>query len=203
MAGTAETELRPPTDRFPGWWVVTGAFIVLMTSAGLGFYGLAVYLNTLSKERGWEVSSISLATTFFFFVGGIVGVWAARLISRYDVRHVIAAGGVTGGVALLGLGRVTATWQLFVVYGVFAFGFAFAGLVPVTTVVTRWFHPAGGCPMAATEAAGVVDHDGQVFGAPGVYVAGAATFPTAGAGNPTLTIVAMALRLADHIGTLA
>ena len=49
----------------------------------------------------------------------------------------------------------------------------------------------------------MVDHDGQVFGAPGVYVAGAATFPTAGAGNPSLTIVAMALRLADHIGTLA
>ena len=77
------------------------------------------------------------------------------------------------------------------------------GAGPTGAIVTRWFHPAGGCPMAATEAAGVVDHDGQVFGAPGVYVAGAATFPTAGAGNPTLTIVAMALRLADHIGTLA
>ena len=146
MAGTTEPELR--SERFPGWAVVTGSFLVLMTSAGLGFYGLAVYLNALSKERGWDVSSISLATTFFFFVGGVVGVWAARLISRYDVRHVIAAGGVFGGVALLGLGRVTAPWQLFVVYGVFAFGFAFAGLVPVTTVVTRWFHQRRGVALS-------------------------------------------------------
>lgn len=68
--------------------------------------------------------------------------------------------------------------------------------------VTRWFHPAGGCAMAETAATGVVDPHGQVFGVPGVYVAGAATFPTSGAGNPTLTVVALALRLADHLRTL-
>lgn len=65
--------------------------------------------------------------------------------------------------------------------------------------ITRWFHPAGGCAVGADEASGVVDHFGQVFGAPGVYVAGAATFPTSGAGNPTVTITALALRLADHL----
>ena len=128
------------SEKFLGWRVVTGCFIVLMTSSGLGFYGLAVYLNALSNERGWEVSAISLATTWFFFVGGFVGLWAARLIARHDVRLVVAAGGVIGGVALAALGQVTEQWQLFAVYGVFAVGFALAGLVPMTTVVTRWFH---------------------------------------------------------------
>ena len=128
------------SEKFLGWRVVTGCFIVLMTSSGLGFYGLAVYLNALSNERGWEVSAISLATTWFFFVGGFVGLWAARLIARHDVRLVVAAGGLIGGVALAALGQVTEQWQLFVVYGVFAVGFALAGLVPMTTVVTRWFH---------------------------------------------------------------
>ena len=128
------------TGRFPGWRVVTGCFIVLTTSSGLGFYGLAVYLNALSNERGWDVSSISLATTWFFFVGGVVGVWTARLIVRYDIRAVVSVGGVIGGLALAALGRVTEHWQLFVVYGVFAVGWAMAGLVPMTTVVTRWFH---------------------------------------------------------------
>ena len=55
---------------------------------------LAVYLNAFSKEKGWDVSSISLATMWFFFVGGIVGVWAARLIVRYDIRIVVSAGAV-------------------------------------------------------------------------------------------------------------
>lgn len=128
------------TDKFPGWRVVTGCFIGLTTSSGLGFYGLAVYLNAFSKERGWDVSAISLATTWFFFVSGIVGVWAARLIATHDIRRVVSAGAVIGGVALALLGQVDEQWQLFVVYGVFGTGWALAGLVPMTTVVTRWFH---------------------------------------------------------------
>ena len=128
------------SGRFPGWWVVTGCFIVLMTTSGLAFYGLAVYLNAFSNERGWSLSSISFATTIFFVVGGATGVWVARAIAHTDVRWVIMAGGVLGGGALAMLGQVNTQWQLFVVYGVFGVGFAMAGLVPATTVVTRWFH---------------------------------------------------------------
>ncbi len=128
------------SEKFPGWRVVTGCFICLTTGSGLGFYGLAVYLNALSNERGWDVSFISLATTWFFFVSGIAGVWAARLIVRHDIRWVVAVGSVVGGIALAALGQVEERWQLFVVYGVFAAGWALAGLVPLTTVVTRWFH---------------------------------------------------------------
>jgi MFS family permease len=126
--------------RFPGWWVVAGCFTVLTVSSGLGFYGLAVYLNAFSKERDWPLSTISLATTVFFVVGGVVGVWVARWIARFDVRVVIVGGGLVGGAALALLGQVEQQWQLFVVYAVFAAGWAAAGLVPATTVVTRWFH---------------------------------------------------------------
>lgn len=128
------------TDRFPGWRVVAGCFVLLSTGAGLGFYGLAVYLNALSKERGWEVSSISFATTLFFFVGGVTGVATARLIARYDVRYVIAAGATVAAASLATLGRVDEQWQLYVVYCLFSVGWALSGLVPVTTIVTRWFH---------------------------------------------------------------
>ena len=135
MTATAER-----AGRFPGWRVVTGCFIVLAVTSGLGFYGLAVYLNAFSRERGWNVAAISAATTLFFLVGGAVGVLVARLIARYDVRWVIVGGGVLGGVSLAALGQVQSVWQLYLAYSVFAVGFAAAGLVPVTTVVTRWFH---------------------------------------------------------------
>jgi MFS family permease len=127
---------------------VTGCFIVLATTSGLGFYGLAVFLNALSKERGWDVSSISLATTWFFFVAGVVGVFTARLIAKHDVRKVIVAGGIVGGIAVGFLGQVRSPWQLFIVYGVFGVGFALAGLVPTTTVVTRWFHVRRGVALS-------------------------------------------------------
>lgn len=133
---------RGDNDRgsFPGWWVVWGCFIVLLTTSGLAFYGLAVYLNAFSKEQDWPLSSISLATTVFFVVSGVVGVWVARIIAHHDVRYSLVGGGVVGALSLLALGRVDQQWQLFAVYTFFAIGFAAAGLVPATTVVTRWFH---------------------------------------------------------------
>jgi choline dehydrogenase-like flavoprotein len=44
----------------------------------------------------------------------------------------------------------------------------------------------------------VVDSDRRLHEADNVYVVGAAVFPTSGQANPTLTIVALALRLAAH-----
>jgi choline dehydrogenase-like flavoprotein len=38
-----------------------------------------------------------------------------------------------------------------------------------------------------------------VHGVEGLYVAGSSTFPTSGHANPTLMIVAMAIRLADYL----
>jgi choline dehydrogenase-like flavoprotein len=60
-------------------------------------------------------------------------------------------------------------------------------------------HHAGTTRMGRSEQDGVVDTDCRVFGADDIYVAGASVFPTAGYANPVLTIVALAIRLADHI----
>jgi choline dehydrogenase-like flavoprotein len=60
-------------------------------------------------------------------------------------------------------------------------------------------HHAGTTRMADDPAWGVVDRDGRVHGADNLYVAGASVFSSAGYANPTLTVVALALRLADHL----
>ncbi len=46
---------------------------------------------------------------------------------------------------------------------------------------------------------GVVDRDCRLHGSSSVYVAGASVFPTGGYANPTLTVVALAVRLADEL----
>lgn len=124
---------------FPGWKVVASCFVLLTTSAGLGFYGLAVYLNTFSRELGWDVSSVSLATTVFFLVSGIAGVFVARLIERVDARIVVCIGALIGAVSLAMFGQITHKWQLYVVYVVYAVGWSAASLVTASTIVTRWF----------------------------------------------------------------
>ncbi len=60
-------------------------------------------------------------------------------------------------------------------------------------------HHIGTARMGRTAEEGVVDRDCRVFGIDNLYIAGSAVFPTSSQANPTLTIVAMALRLADHL----
>ena len=61
------------------------------------------------------------------------------------------------------------------------------------------YHHMGTTRMHANPKQGVVDANSCVHGIPNLFVAGSSVFPTAGYANPTLTIVALALRLADHI----
>ena len=60
-------------------------------------------------------------------------------------------------------------------------------------------HHIGTARMAATERRGVVDESCRVFGVPNLYIASSAVFPTSSHANPTLTIVALAVRLAAHL----
>lgn len=61
------------------------------------------------------------------------------------------------------------------------------------------YHQIGTTRMHDTAAAGVVDRDCRVHGLDNLYIAGSSVFPTCGHANPTLTIVALSLRLADHL----
>lgn len=60
-------------------------------------------------------------------------------------------------------------------------------------------HHMGTTRMSEDESAGVVDRNCRIHGLQGLYVAGSSVFATSGYANPTLTIIALALRLADHL----
>ncbi len=60
-------------------------------------------------------------------------------------------------------------------------------------------HQSGTTRMSDDSQKGVVDKNCQVHGVKNLHIAGSSVFPTAGYANPTLTIVALTHRLADHL----
>jgi choline dehydrogenase-like flavoprotein len=68
-----------------------------------------------------------------------------------------------------------------------------------TTLIEANHHHLGATRMHTDPRQGVVDPDCRVHSVDNLYVAGSSVFPTYGASNPTLTIIAMALRLADKL----
>jgi choline dehydrogenase-like flavoprotein len=63
-------------------------------------------------------------------------------------------------------------------------------------------HHMGTTRMHRDPTLGVVDENCRMHAVANLYVAGSSVFPTSGANNPTLTIVALALRLADRVKML-
>lgn len=60
-------------------------------------------------------------------------------------------------------------------------------------------HHMGTTRMDRDRHRGVVDENSRVHGTPNLFVAGSSVFPSGGFANPTLTIVALAVRLGDYI----
>ena len=60
-------------------------------------------------------------------------------------------------------------------------------------------HTSSTCRMGKDPTEGVVDADLKVFGTSNLYVCSNAVHPTCAAVNPTLTLVAVTLKLTDHL----
>lgn len=61
------------------------------------------------------------------------------------------------------------------------------------------YHAAGTCRMGANPSTSSTNPYGQIHQVPGLYVADSSLLPSIGGANPTLSIVALALRTADYI----
>jgi MFS family permease len=122
-----------------GWKIVASLFVILLFTSALGFYNHSILLDALATQRGFPITIASSAVSVFFLAAGISGPGIAWLIERYDVRPVIVAGAVMAAVPLSALGQVETQLQLYVLYAVFGVGFSASGLLPATTLITRWF----------------------------------------------------------------
>jgi len=75
-----------------------------------------------------------------------------------------------------------------------------AGAQDVLTI-HRYAHLVGGARMGRSPEHSVVDSDHRVWGVPNLYVCDGSVCPTQGSANPALTIMALASRLAERLGT--
>ncbi len=147
LLGRAPDDRPPEIDRgeleggrvFYGWILVAAVFFILIVSSGLGFYNASVILAAATTELDASVRAVSGATGLFFAVSGLTGFVFSKRLDSADIRWFYLFGGAIGALALLSLRFVTSVAGLYVFFALFGVGFALAGLVPSTTLVTRWF----------------------------------------------------------------
>jgi MFS family permease len=122
-----------------GWPIAVASSLQSFVVVGVGFYGMAVFLDALCTERGWSRTEVSFATSLYFVTSGVAGIGIGRSVDRRGARGWIVAGALVMAIALLAIGRVDAPGQLFGLYPLLALGFSMCGPVPMGAITTRWF----------------------------------------------------------------
>ncbi|UCE86725.1 MAG: MFS transporter [Deltaproteobacteria bacterium] len=126
-------------ELYYGWVISIASSLLSFVCVGIGFYGMTVLLDGLSRADGATRSSVSAATALYFVITAVVGSVVGRLVDRLGARGFIGVGALVMGVGLLLVGSVAQDGRLYTAYAVMSIGFAMCGGVPNSAIVTRWF----------------------------------------------------------------
>jgi predicted MFS family arabinose efflux permease len=129
------------------WVVLAIAFLTMLaSSAAIGLPG--AFLQPLHQEFGWSVGQISSALALRFMLFGLMGPFAAVLMTRHGLRRVVCTALGLIALSLLAATGMNTTWQLFLLWGVvLGLGSGMTALVLGATVANRWFERRRGLAL--------------------------------------------------------
>ena len=134
------------------WVILSTGFAILFFGGGSRF-AFGLMLKPMTDDLTWSRSSLSLAVTVFMLVSAVCLPVVGYLVDRFSLRWIITIGVLLSAVGIGLMGRITAPWQMFVVYGlVYAIGNAGTSNPVVGVMISRWFIRRRGLATSAVVA---------------------------------------------------
>ncbi|MGA2858805.1 MAG: MFS transporter [Candidatus Sulfotelmatobacter sp.] len=133
---------------FYGWWIVLAAFLNLLFSVGIVYYGFPVFYPSMVDSLGFTRSQLTQGFLLgFVFAGLLFGVFAGALIDRMGSRQVIRIGIWCVGVPLILMGSMTRLWQYYLLCIAEVLGYVLTGPIPNQVLISNWFRVKRGRAM--------------------------------------------------------
>lgn len=127
--------------------VVAVTFAALLISAGIRA-APGVLILPLERSFGWSRDTVSASAAIGIFLYGMVGPFAAALMSRFGVRRTMLAALALLSAATAASSFMTQPWQLMLSWGVLTgLGTGCVAVVLGATIVNRWFSTHRGLVM--------------------------------------------------------
>ncbi|HMJ97952.1 MAG TPA: MFS transporter, partial [Reyranella sp.] len=123
---------------FPGWWVVAGAFLCMMTGFAVA-YSFAAFFGALESEFGARRGETALVFSISAFLYFQLGFPAGLIADRIGPRPMVIGGLLLVAIGLVAAAQASSLWQVYLGYGVgvgVGVGLAY---VPSIAAVQRWF----------------------------------------------------------------
>ena len=123
-------------------------FVAAVFTWGLGVFGASVYLNEVTKARGWSVTLVSASITAFYLTNAFVLPAVGAAIDRLGARPVIAAGAVLLGLGVAAVGQVGTPAQLLAAFICMGLGYATMSVTGLSATIAPWFERHQGRAVA-------------------------------------------------------
>jgi sugar phosphate permease len=135
------------------WIVAAVTFLILLATAGVRATP-AILMVPLEHEFGWTRAAISGAIAINIALFGLIGPFAASLMSRYGLRRVVLSALALLAAAVALSSTMRTPWQLTLFWGVLVgSGTGVTALVLAAIVVNRWFDERRGLVLGILSAA--------------------------------------------------
>jgi len=128
---------------FYGYIIVALALLILSINAG-ALFSFSVFFAPLQHEFGWSRAVTSGVFSAFMVAQGAFSILGGRLNDRFGPRVILTIGGLMFGAGFMLVSRVTAVWQIYVLYGLVMAAGASSMPVPLMSTVARWFRARRG-----------------------------------------------------------
>ena len=123
---------------FPGWWVVAGAFLCMLTGYAVA-YSFAAFFGALESEFGARRGETALVFSISAFLYFLLGFPAGLIADRTGPRPVVVGGLLLIAVGLVAAAQATSLWQIYAGYGLGVGVGIGLSYVPSVAAVQRWF----------------------------------------------------------------
>lgn len=139
---------------FYGWKILAIVFIAQMLAMGTTVYGFGVFVKPLTEEFGVSRATLNRGFVVFMIGMGLFSPWLGRLLDRYRIRYIMAAGAALMGMGFVALGACRTLDQMALVVALpIALGATAIGPLVAATLVANWFSRQRGRALGISSAA--------------------------------------------------
>jgi MFS family permease len=137
-----------PSDRRGAVLAVAASFFALFCVVGIALWGLPFYYDFMVRQFGWTRAQVTSGNALSrLVIGPVFGFLAGWMVDRFGPRHLMIAGILMAGGAVIGLGSISTLPWFYLFYMVNALGYVCGGPLPAQVLVSRWFGKSRGKAM--------------------------------------------------------
>ncbi len=147
-------EKRPSSSPiYYGWVLVAACFLVIAVVSPL-ISSFSIFQVAILREfDDWSRQGLAIALAIHLALGGMASPFAGDLIDRFGPRHVMPVGAMITATALMLMSQSTTLWHFYVAFGVVAAtGSSLLQIVPLTTLISKWFERNRGVAIGIVSA---------------------------------------------------